>query len=353
MQINHPLGSIIRKFIAETCGDTYYNRMIIIYERIDGVIKSRPVTARDILHSDIAWVDVFNPTPEEVNFIESRLHVDMPSREQIWKNRVLNRFYEEEGDLYMTAAIITKVESPHPETSAITFILRPNYLLTIRHITPTSFQNFGDRMIQKPQSYPDSYFVLDGLLNEIVMRVAHNSELVVSELDTISHDIFGVNVFEEGKKKQSQSHLMQEVLKRLGTCADLNSKINESLQGVHRLLGFLQQKRGHVQEIDTTMKLMTTDVKALSIQNAFLADKITFLLDATLGMINVEQNIIIKFFSVVAAFFLPPTLISSMYGMNFSDMPELSWNYGYPFAILLMLFCALVPYFYFRRKGWL
>lgn len=305
------------------------------------------------LGEGVAWLDVFQPTPEEARYIEATLGISVPNTEEIWKNRVLNRFYEEHGVHYMTAAIITKVDSPHPETSAVTFILAPEYLLTIRHIAPTSFMNFTQRLLQKPQKFPDSAHIFEGLASEIVMRVAHNSELVVEELDAISHDIFGVNVFEEGKKKQSQSHLMQEVLKRLGTCADLNSKINESLHGFQRLLCYVQQTHGQDSFMVSHLQLLQTDTNALMQQTAFLSDKITFLLDATLGMINVEQNIIIKIFSVVAAFFLPPTLISSIYGMNFSHMPELSWTEGYPFALALMIICALVPYLYFRKKGWL
>lgn len=120
-----------------------------------------------------------------------------------------------------------------------------------------------------------------------------------------------------------------------------------------RILAFFQQTHMHDYKLVNGINILMADVTSLSQQTAFLADKITFLLDATLGMINIEQNVIIKIFSEVAVFFLPPTLISSIYGMNFDHMPELHWINGYPFAIGLIFACAFLPYLYFRKKGWL
>ncbi|NBX04176.1 MAG: magnesium transporter CorA, partial [Alphaproteobacteria bacterium] len=153
--------------------------------------------------------------------------------------------------------------------------------------------------------------------------------------------------------KKNPSEMMKSVLQRLGNCADLNSKISESLHSLARLLGYFRTLHGHSEIVDTQIGTLMTDVKALSQQTSFLSDKITFQLDATLGMINVEQNMIVKIFSIATVFFLPPTLVSSIYGMNFEQMPELSWVYGYPMAIGLMILVAAIPFFYFRKKGWL
>ena len=324
--------------------------MITVYQKTESgsfaVADSLP--ARPV---GIAWIDLCNPTTEEELHIESLLSVEILTREEIWKNQVLNRFYVEDGVAYMTAAVINKTDTPYPQTSSITFILGPRFLITLRYITPTSFQKFTQRMLRRPQEFCSSSDILEGLLEEIITRVAYNSEIVVGELDKLSHNIFGIDSFENSKKNPSQ--MMKEILQRLGASADLNSKISESLHSLGRMLAFFRHMSGNSENINTAIGTLMTDVSALTQQTSFLSDKITLQLDATLGMINVEQNMIVKIFSIATVFFLPPTLVSSIYGMNFAEMPELHWMYGYPMAIGMMVLLAAVPFFYFRRKGWL
>lgn len=312
---------------------------------------SRVIAAADMLPENILWVDLENPTMAEEQRLKSDLGVTVPTSEEIWKNHVLNRMYTEDGFSYMTAAVINKVNTPYPETRSVTFILSRLYLITIRQVSPTSFRNFAQRMQNAPQYFSSGADVLEGLLEEVITRVAHNSELVVDQLDALSHHIFDVQVAADNQKNPSA--MMKEVLRKLGSCADLNSKINESLHSMSRLLSFFKDAQKDNAVIEAAIDILIKDAKSLSQQTAFLADKITFQLDATLGMINVEQNLIIKIFSVVAVFFLPPTLVSSIYGMNFQHMPELQWVEGYPIALCIMALCALLPYAYFRRKGWL
>lgn len=325
--------------------------MITIYTKRDGKIEAKQLIAGEQVPEGIIWIDMQSPSHDEEITVEKQLGIQIPSREEVWKNQVLNRFYKEGDVCYMTAAIITKVDCPYPQTSSVTFILSPRYLLTMRYIAPTSFNNFAQRIQKSPQKFLSSAHVLEGLMEEIITRVAHNSEVVVDTLDQLSHNIFGEGVLSE--KSSNPSQLMKKVLTQIGTCADLNSKINESLHSLSRTLSFFKQVNNSGADIDGDISILATDVLALIKQTAFLSDKITFQLDATLGMINVEQNLIIKMFSVVAVFFLPPTMISSIYGMNFEHMPELSWDYGYPMAIGIMIMCAIVPFVYFRKKGWL
>jgi magnesium transporter len=147
----------------------------------------------------------------------------------------------------------------------------------------------------------------------------------------------------------------QKILSRLGRAGDLASKVRESLVSLGRLLAFAiqgTQARGR-KTGSARLKTIGRDVASLSDYAAFLNNKVGFLLDATLGMINIEQNAIIKIFSVAAVVFLPPTLIASIYGMNFAHMPELGWPLGYPLALALMVVSAILPYLYFKRRGWL
>jgi len=325
--------------------------MITVYRKQNGHVIAQALVAGEHIPDQVIWIDIQNPTHEEEIAVEQQLGIQIPSKEEVWKNEVLNRFYQEDGVFYMTAAIITKVDTPYPQTSAVTFILAPRYLLTMRYISPTSFQNFANRIQKSHGKFGTAAHVMEGLLEEVITRVAHNSEVVVDTLDKLSHRIFGAE--EDDKRRNSPSQQMKAVLEKLGACADLNSKINESLHSISRMLGFFKQVNPCAGQMDSEIAILSADVVALIKQTNFLSDKITFQLDATLGMINVEQNLIIKIFSVVAVFFLPPTLVSSMYGMNFKHMPELDWNFGYPLAIILMMLCALVPYIFFRRKGWL
>jgi magnesium transporter len=325
--------------------------MITIFRNINGSITSSVISEDNVIPKDAIWIDLIAPTLDEEHAVEEQLRIEIPSSEEIWKNHVLNRLYTENGTSYMNAAIINKANSKYPQTSPVTFILSDNFLVTIRNIRPTSFNSFAQRIQHFPLKFGSGASILEGLLEEIIIRVAHNSEVAVEELDTLSHEIFDTQAFENYQKSPSQ--MMQDVLRRLGACADLNSKINESLHSINRMLIFFRDICDKDVEIHKNIGILITDAKTLTQQTAFLSDKITFQLDATLGMINVEQNMIIKIFSVVAVFFLPPTLVSSIYGMNFINMPELHWIHGYPFAIFIMVLFAVSPYMYFHKKGWL
>ena len=174
-------------------------------------------------------------------------------------------------------------------------------------------------------------------------------ERVGTELDETSAGIFAP------RRKGGNSRDLRAVMQRIGRAGDLVSKSRESLISLNRFLSFVQQS-GALElphELRSRFRTLTHDVMALSDHASFLNTKSSFLLEATLGLINSEQNDIIKIFSVAAVVFLPPTLIASIYGMNFHFIPELDWPFGYPLAILLMVFSAVVPYWLFKRRGWL
>lgn len=328
--------------------------MFTVYRRQgNSGVWPQQIGPEDGIPDSLLWMDLQSPSPEELARVEAHLNIQIPTGKEVWKNHVLNRFYVEDDIAYMTAALITKADSPWPGAAPVTFILGRDFLLTVHNIAPTSFRNFALRLQRPGEKFPTPAHMLEGLLEEIITRVAYNSEIVVDALDTISHDVFGGEGALESKRTGVLTQTASTALKRLGAAADLNSKINESLHSINRLLVFFKKIVPTGADIDAAIDILIVDTAALTTQSSFLSDKITFQLDATLGMINVEQNLIIKIFSVVAVFFMPPTLVSSLYGMNFRHMPELNWSYGYPVTLLLMLVCALTPYLYFRRKGWL
>ncbi|MBN8521118.1 MAG: magnesium transporter CorA family protein [Alphaproteobacteria bacterium] len=327
--------------------------MIIVHTRHEQGCTTETLPADAPLPQGIVWIDLRSPTPEELQTVQKQFGIEIPNKTERWKNHVMNRLYVEDGVAFMTAALISKASSKHPRTSAVTFILSPRFLLTLHEIDPTSFKNFEDRLCKANERFPTTAHLLEGLLEEIITRVAYNAESVVTSLDNLSRSIFNHTPSEQVGKTKNMSKQMKHVLRSLGETADLNSKIHESLHSLSRLMVYFKKLSGSDSELIADIDILIMDASALTTQSAFLSDKITFQLDATLGMINIEQNIIIKMFSIVAVFFLPPTLVGSLYGMNFHHMPELDWTWGYPFALCLMFVSALIPFLYFRRKGWM
>ena len=199
-----------------------------------------------------------------------------------------------------------------------------------------------------------------GLVEAIIDRAADALERIGDEVDAISREVFRNKSPSVSKK----THNLQSLIEQIGRKGDLLTKIRESLVSIARLVAYHSAiessgrvldatRRKSPKEIRQRIKLIQRDATSLGDHAIFLSGKINFLLDATLGLINLEQNQIIKIFSVAAVVFLPPTLVASIYGMNFDFMPELHWLPGYPLALALMVLSAVVPYLYFKQRGWL
>ena len=297
------------------------------------------------------WVDLLEPTLAEERAVERLLAIDVPSREEMREIETSNRLYEENGTLYMTATVVTKIDTDRPESAAITFILSHNRLITNRYVDPLPFRRFVAFSERHPSAATNAPGILAGLLEAIIERTADVLERVGLGLDELSAGVFAPPV--RGAAVRTRD--LRAVMEKIGRDGDLTSKARESLVTLGRQLTFIQQSQA-VQipkDQQSRFRSMTRDVLALSDHASFLANKSSFMLQATLGLINIEQNNIIKIFSVAAAVFLPPTLIASIYGMNFHFMPELDWPLGYPLALFIMLVSAMLPYIFFRRRGWL
>ena len=316
-----------------------------------GCLVKAEVGPDEPLPGEAVWLDLVAPTPEEERKVESLLGVEVPTREEMQEIEVSSRLYEENGALYMTATVLSKAQSEQPQASAVSFILAGERLVTVRYADPQPFELFAARCQRTPVPQARGDGVLVGLLDALVDRIADVLEHIGLEVDAISHEVF------EHPASPRASGDFQDILRRLGRRGDLTSKVRESLVGVGRLLMFFAQvgpaNTKTAKDLRNRMRTMTRDVRSLTEHASFLSGKINFLLDATLGMINIEQNAIIKIFSVVAVVFLPPTLIASIYGMNFEVMPELHWAFGSPLALALMVGSAVAPYLFFKRRGWL
>ncbi|HEX6143285.1 MAG TPA: magnesium transporter CorA family protein, partial [Geminicoccaceae bacterium] len=294
---------------------------------------------------------------EEERAVESALGVNVPTREEMTEIEPSSRLYEEDGALLMTATVICNAASERPESTAVSFLLSGHRLVTVRYADPQPFRLFALQAERHPSLCPTGEATFAALMDTIVDRLADILEMVVADVDALSIEIFAASrAGGTAGQRQTQRRDLQAVLARVGRNGDLTSKARESLASIGRLVAFSRRAiRPEHSPADVPARLETVaqDIASLSDYASFLANKITFLLDATLGMINIEQNATIKIFSVVAVVFLPPTLIASIYGMNFAFMPELEWRFGYPFALGLMIASAILPYLFFKRRGWL
>ncbi|HRD68804.1 MAG TPA: magnesium transporter CorA family protein [Legionella sp.] len=291
------------------------------------------------------WVDLINPNLVEELLVEKNLALDIPSREELREIEISSRLYKEHDVLFMTATMIAQSDSPTPLQDAVTFILTKRQLITIRYIEPQAFKLFVSRLPKLQIENPLT--CLTELLDATIDRLADILELISHQLESYSKNIF--------VSKTTGSLSYQQLLQQLGVNGELNSKIVESLVSFSRLISFLGQSSNTITDNNEHVRLvsLSKDLTSLSDHASFLSNKVSFLLEATLGMVQIEQNAIIKIFSVAAVIFLPPTLIASIYGMNFNFMPELSWKYGYVVAVGLMLVSSWLPYKYFKYRKWL
>jgi magnesium transporter len=316
--------------------------MIIAWHMKEKFTRSEINDDNHHLINESLWLDLVNPTDAEEALIEQCINLNIPTREEMQEIELSSRLYEENDVLFMTATMVAHSETQMPQQEAVTFVLTENQLITIRYIEPQAFKLFASRVPRLKINQPD--FFLTELLDAAIDRLADVLELISHQLEAYSHSIFQLN--------GSPNANYQTLIKQLGLNGELNTKIVESLVTFSRLILFFDQSK---EGSKNHLRLMTLskDISSLSDHAHFLSNKVSFLLEATLGMVQIEQNAIIKIFSVAAVIFLPPTLIASMYGMNFQVMPELSWKYGYVFAIGLMLFASWLPFKYFKYRKWL
>jgi magnesium transporter len=296
------------------------------------------------------WLDLLEPTPSEEKQVESFLSIDVPTRDEMREIESSNRLYEEDGALYMTVTVVTKLDSDLPESTQITFILSTVKLVTNRYVDPLPFRRFIAYAERHPASCNSPPAVLAGLVEAIINRVADVIERVATDLDAASVDVFSAS-----RRKRGAMRDFRAVLERLGQNGELISKARESLVSLSRLLTFVQQSTSvpMSQEVRARFRTLTRDVTAMSDHASFLGSKVSFILDATLGLINIDQNNILKIFSVVTVFLLPPSVIGAAYGMNFEHIPGATEPWGFWAALGLMLVSSFGPFLWFKRKGWL
>jgi magnesium transporter len=324
--------------------------MLSVYVPCGTILDRRPVADAGEVPESSVWIDLITPTQAEDKLVEKALGIAVPTREEMQEIEVSSRLYVENNARYMTATLMCQSDSATPKTTAVTFILAAQRLITVRYDEPRPFTIVGTKLGRACPVKVSGESVLMDLLDAVIDRAADILEKIGAEVDRVSHDIF------EPEVKADRSRSYTDILISIGRKGDLTSKVRESLVSIGRLLLFLANEGEGMRwakEPRAQIKSMTRDVQSLSDHATYLSNKITFLLDAMLGVVSIEQNNIIKIFSVAAVVLMPPTLVASIYGMNFKHMPELEWTLGYPLAILLMLIAAVLPYWFFKWRKWL
>ena len=323
--------------------------MLTIYDAAGGGLVKRE--ARTAITNATVWIDLLNPTSEEDGTVETALGIAIPTRAEMREIEASNRLYNETGAHFMTAFIVYNVEAQIPSFTAVTFILVGHRLVTVRYAEPRAFPIFLQRVDKGDAACGSGAVIMIGLLEALIHRKADLIERNQDEVDGLAPAIFDIK-----GGQQTRNRRFDVILKNLGKQGDITSRSQESAVSLERLLTYFAaaaRERGEDKRLLQRIETARRDIHSLMEHMRFLLGRINFLLDATLGMITTEQNQIIKLFSVMAVVLLPPTLIASIYGMNFKFMPELDWILGYPLALGLMIVSGLVPYVYFRRKGWL
>lgn len=315
------------------------------------IMEPQEINAGNLaLLKEAVWIDLLSPSKEEENQVEAALGLDVPTSEEMREIELSSRLYRYNGALVMTATMVAQSDTLNPVLDPVTFIVTEQQLFTVRYIEPQAFRLFILKLKTLGISQHNNITLFTELLDATVDRLADILELVAHRMDEYSKLIFQLTADKKTPKVD-----YSELIRKIGLNGELNTKARESLITFNRLITFFSETASMRIESEGKAHLtsISKDITALSDHANFLSTKVNFLLDAVLGMVNIEQNNIIKIFTVAAVMFMPPTLIASIYGMNFKVMPELSWKFGYLIAISMMVISAWLPFKYFKRRKWL
>jgi magnesium transporter len=309
-------------------------------------------------HDLVIWFDLISPTDEETALVAMVSGLELPGETEIVEIENSSRLNVNDDVLTMTMPIVTR--TPYGlQGSSCGFVLSPKRLVTIRYAESLVFDKFPGQPHETSKLHEaDSAYIFVGLLEAIVDRQADALEQLRTELDIFSHKVFredGPLVKQKGRRERDEEEKLRQMLTTLGVAYDNISFLRDSQLGVARIAPYVSTAATAwlPKPVDKRLKTLQADISSLNEFSTHLTDKVQFLLDATLGLINIVQSTLMKVFTVVAVIGIPPTLMAGIYGMNFHDMPELSWTYGYPYGLAVILLTAILPLVWFRMKGWL
>jgi len=318
-------------------------------------VKPLSLTRIVDLPRETIWLDLLRPSSDEERLVETFLGIEVPTAQEIEEIEDSSRFYEKENITYITVALLTRLEDGQPSSTDIRFILTPSRLISVRYVESKPFRIFSNRILRDSSASASSDIMMERMLELVVDDLADILEETALNIDRMARRVFFSSHPDKAPEDEAETIDLQKMIEEIGRYGEFISEARLSVFNMNRLLIFLSQTSIRWWQPTTKgrIKTLIRDIRSLTEHATFLTNRVNFILDATLGMINIEQNKIIKLFSVAAVVFLPPTLVASIYGMNFHFMPELHWEYGYPVSIAIMILAGVLPYLYFKRRGWL
>ncbi|HET8702036.1 MAG TPA: magnesium/cobalt transporter CorA [Nitrococcus sp.] len=307
----------------------------------NGILKAVPVTDDSQSLRQAIWIDLTDPSDAERERVEALYRQDLPDVEEVEEIEASARYYEDQDGLHVHSLFLQDIDG-RPVSTTVAFIVSGGRLITLHEHNLAVFRLLRLRARREPELAEDEISLLLGLFETKVENLADRLERVHTDLEHVSTMVLA-----------DSNVNLEEAIDELTRQEDVNGKVRLCLMDSQRALTFLLRRGRLNADNREWVRELLRDVDSLLPHNTFLFEKVNFLMDAAMGFSNIEQSQIIKIFSIAAVVFLPPTLVASIYGMNFSIMPELHWKWGYPIAILLMLISGVAPYVYFKRKGWL
>jgi magnesium transporter len=298
-----------------------------------------------------SWIDLLNPTAEERATVESRYGLQLPSRKELSEVELSSRLSEENGVLFLSMPTVSHMEGLDQAPSPLGFALSKDLLVTIRYAQLRSFDTVAGKCSGTGGRF-SSVETFTALVDEMVDLSADLIEQVAAELDGVSRAVFS-NLGQQQHLTQSNDEL-RGVLTSIGVAGERLSRIRDGVLGLQRIVPYVAgtEQTWVPANARARLRTMQSDLSSLTEYETHLSDKVQFLLDAVLGFINTKQNDIFQVLTVISIVGIPPTLVASIYGMNFRNMPELSWAWGYPYGLLLILLSAVLPILWFKWRKW-
>ena len=316
--------------------------MITIYlKQYNKIVRNADIKLFDDLgYDDILWIDLFSPTIKEQKAVENFMEVSLLTKQQAEEIESSSKYSETENAIFSNSNFFV-VGDGRMSVEPISFIICEGVLITVRNAESRTFNEASKRLQMNARAYPTGYHLLISILEVRIDADADLVEAMARQIAALSKDI------------TVDGQVEKEDIKRINQLQENTMLIREHIFDRQRVLSGIQRSERFPNDIYPRLQLMIKDVNSLISHADFSFERLDYLQDTALGLISIEQNNVTKIFTVASLFFMPATMIASLYGMNFKFMPELEWKYGYLFALGLMVTVSLGTYWLFKRKKWL
>jgi len=290
---------------------------------------------------NVLWIDMIMPTTEEVRTVEKMFKTAFPTKQESEEIEISSRYWEEDKRIEINSYFLVNSDN-NPYNETVSFILQDKLLISIRYKDLSSFNEFLKKLLASPKEFRDGYDIFCQIIDIRIDADADTIESLSREVTRLRRHVF-----------TDYSNEDEEVLEKISIAEDLNTKIRENLTDKQRILTALLKSNKYNDSLKNDIAIMLKDIRSLIDHTDFNFERLDYLQNIFLGILSIEQNKVIKIFTIVNVVFLPPTLIASIYGMNFDIMPELHWQYGYLVSIFLMILSSATPIYIFKKKGWI